>query len=429
MNINRRIVCAITACVTAASLCSCEKKAEHIRVDTVPSISFSWWGSDARSDYTITGLGKYADSNKIEIQPSYGDFVGYKENLDILMAAGKESDIMQINYSWLKEYSPDGDGFYDLEKLVSYVDLENFSEEELSYGRVNGKLNAIPISLNAVTFYYNETLLDKYGLDIPKTWDDLFVCADKLSPEGICVLDSADIYCWLMLVAHETQISGKEMFTDSGIMTYTSENIISMMEFYRRLIDGGVMMYGTAYDKSHFFNSQTAGQLLWVSDAQYYAAPLEESGESRVAIGDYLTQPESTAYGWYVKPTSLYAVSKNTEHPQEAANLLNYLLNNEQMVTLQGTEKGVPLSRSALETLDGKNMLFGVSYEASRMIKKHTDFSEDGSDADYAQNLKLMPESLENSDIYKSFFEQFDLYYYEQKSIEEAAADFMQGIW
>lgn len=413
----KKIAAAAAAMTTALTACSCGVSNTRTDIDLPTKISFSWWGNDIRSDYTIMGINEYENDNSgIDVIPYSSDFAGYKENLDALFSCGKERDIIQINYSWLGEYSPDGEGFYDLNELSDTIDLSNFSEEELSYGTVNGKLNAVPISLNAVTFYYNETLFDKYGLDIPEHWDDLFACAEALSEDGIYTIETADIYCWLMLTAHEEQISGKAAFNPDGTSGFDADNYVSMMEFYKRLIDEKVMAYGIQYSKDRFTNGESAGQLLWVSDAQYYVMPLEESGNGKTVIGDYLTEEQFIRSGWYVKPTSLYAISKNTENPKQAAKLLNYLLNDPGMTVLQGTEKGVPLSRSALETLEANNMLNGTPYKASKQISE-TD-----------TELALMPADLENSERYKTFFEKFDLYYYGQKTAEQAAEEFIEEM-
>ncbi len=410
IGIYKRAVCVgiCTALCTSLSSCYVGEFEKHSTIEVTSTLSFSWWGTEERSNYTIEGIEEYESANNaIDITPLPSDFSGYKENLDALFAVDKESDIMLINYGWLEDYSPDGEGFYDLYELSDYIDLDNFTKEELSYGTVDGKLNAIPISLNAITFYYNANLFDDYSLNILSTWDDLFTCAEVLSKDGIYTLTTADIYLWLMLIAHEEQISGISAFSDG----FTIDNVASMMEFYKQLIDAKVVTH-TQYNKDDFLEGSCAGELLWTSDAQFYVSPLEESGGS-VAIGDYLCTDAAARFGWYVKPTSLYAISKTTSNPEEAAKFVNFLLNDERMATLQGTEKGVPLSDSALETLEAEDKLSGVSYEASRKISEEN-------------RLEIMPTELESSKRYDEFFTQFELYYYGQKSLSEAAGDFIQ---
>ena len=69
---------------------------------------------------------------------------------------------MQINYGWLSQYSPDGEGYYDLYQLSDYIDLSGYSQADLDFGTVNGKLNALPIAYNSTVTFYNKDIFDKY---------------------------------------------------------------------------------------------------------------------------------------------------------------------------------------------------------------------------------------------------------------------------
>ncbi len=405
----KRAAAAASAAVIALAATGCSngvfkeyQSREDINVPT--EISFAWWGGDARAEYTFKGIKIFEQENSdINVQPYSCDYIGYKESLDALYSFGKESDIIQLNYAWLSEYSPDGEGFYDLSTLSDEIALDNFTDEQLSYGTINGKLNAIPISLNAITFYYNEDMLKEIGEEIPETWDDLFECGSKLAEEDKYLFETASIYLWLMLTAHEEQTTGK------AAADFDEENLASMMKFAKELDEGGVIRFGGNYDNTNYFGGKCAGQLLWASDAQNYAN--SDDSQITTVIGKYISTEEPLRSGWYVKPSSLYAISKNSDDPQSAARLLNYLLNGEEMAELQGIEKGIPLSRSALETLDGKEMLNGTAYSAGKMI------------TDSQSELQPMTEELEDSDLIDSFFIQLEQYMKGEKTAEEAAGD------
>lgn len=396
------LLCSLTLTLTG---CIMDDDEIHEPIVQPQKITFSWWGSEMRSDYTIQGLEVFEKKNdEISVVPYSNEFTGYKENLDALMMSGNEYDVMQINSAWLDEYSPNGEGFYDLFELSDIIHLSNFSDDELKYGIRNGKLNAIPISLNAQTFYYNEKLLKDNGLSVPQTWDDLFACAEVLKNKDVLMLDAAPKSHWIALVAHEEQVSGKKAFGGFG-----EENAKNMFEFEAELVDKGVFSR-SEYVKENFLNNKSAGVIMWVSDAQYYVSPINDHG-GKAVIGDYVCEPNSKRFGWYVKPTSLYAISRTSQNPKQAAKLVDFLLNNETMAMLQGTEKGVPLSRSAIETLDACSKLSGVSYEASMKISA-------------TQEFELMDPELEDTARIEEFFRLFDLYHYGHITAEEAAAQF-----
>lgn len=118
------------------------------------------------------------------------------------MAAHTEADVMQLNYAWVSGYSPDGTGFYDLNELSDILDLSNYTEEALSYGTINGHLDALPIAQNGQVFVYNKSLYDTYNLELPKTWDDFEKAASVMKKDGICPLDLGSVAMWFISTAY-----------------------------------------------------------------------------------------------------------------------------------------------------------------------------------------------------------------------------------
>ena len=87
----------------------------------------------------------------------------------------------------------------------------------------------------------------------------------------------------------------------------------------------------------------------------------------------------------------LYSIKADTGEPEKAAQLVDYLLNNDEMAALQGTEKGVPLSRSALEVLESKDMLSDLQSIANKRMEED-------------KSIGFMDPALENDDIRAKFF-------------------------
>ena len=99
------------------------------------NITLSWWGNDQRNEYTIAAVKLFEKLHpEIKVKCNYSEWSGYQARSDVQMVSGTEADVMQINYAWIEQYSPDGKGFYDIQLLSDHVDLSNFTEDELSYG-------------------------------------------------------------------------------------------------------------------------------------------------------------------------------------------------------------------------------------------------------------------------------------------------------
>ncbi len=334
-------------------------------------ISFSWWGNDARHDYTLESIEMFESLHPdIKVKCHYSEWSGYQTRNDVRMVSHTESDVMQINYAWLKQYSDDGKGYYDINQLSEYVDLSNFTEEDLAYGMQNGKLNAIPIALNTMTVYINKTIYDQYGLDVPKTWDDFFHAAEVMNGEHYPISMSKKS-AWFFLASYVGQMTGKNLMDDEGNITFGEKEITMMIETYCELINKKVMPQVEYFDKLKIVDGSYAGVLAWLSDAENYCGEIIENGYE-MTIADYTTV-NGELNSWYAKPATMYAIRKDVENPREAALLLDYLLNSHEMAGFQKLEKGVPLSTSARNYLEENDMLNGIQYDAFTKMQESKD--------------------------------------------------------
>ena len=254
---------AAAAAALAAVMCltSCGEQ-EVTDIGGGGNISFSWWGKDIRHSYTVSAIKDFVTQNpEIDVMTEYGEFDAFQNRMDVVYSAHNECDVMQINYDWLYRFSPDGKGFYDLNELSDYIDLDNFTQEQLSYGMINGRLNGISNALNTETCFYNKEIYDRYGLPLPTDWDGLFEAAELMSADGIYPLELSRKAAWLSIIAYEEQLSGRQMFDSSGALGFTQENFADMINFYKRLLEGKVTKFYKDDNKYDFANGVWGGYM------------------------------------------------------------------------------------------------------------------------------------------------------------------------
>ncbi|MBR6223431.1 MAG: carbohydrate ABC transporter substrate-binding protein [Lachnospiraceae bacterium] len=379
-------------------------------------IRMSWWGNDGRHKYTMEGVDVFHMKNPgIAVDYRYGEWNGYEKRTKVWMESHTETDVMQINYAWLDQYSPDGNGFYDLNKLADYIDLDNFTEEEKSYGMKNGKLNALPIAMNSHTFYYNQDVLDKYGLKVPETWDDLLNMGKAMAPDGKYVLGMSKKQMFLLLLSYYEQTYGKQMFSQDGGLVIDEEGMTFILDFYKRMIDEHVSCPIELFERSKYMSGEIAGAMCWISDTKIYCDGLAETG-AKVVRASYPKLNGSKLSGWYIKPATMWAISADTVHPEEAAKLLDYLLNDPDMVKLQQTEKGVPVSSAAIKTLSEEGLSETNEYKATMELNKNI------------ESLNLMIPNMENEKIIDAFKVGADEYIFDKQSVEECARNTLDAM-
>lgn len=382
--------------------------------DDGTKISLGWWGNDERHVYTLQGVDLFEKEHPdISVTCQYSVWSGYERRYRIYMLSETEPDVMLVNYNWLQEYSPDGTGYYDLNELSDYIDLSAFTEEEKKSGTVNGHLNALPTAYNAVVFYFNQNILDQYGLEVPQTWEDLEKAAEVMYPDGIYPLYINEKHLFLTINAYYEQMSGTHAFDDDGTYTGGKDCAVTFLSFYEELVEKHVIKPIEENDSDDFSNGKTAGAAFWASDADRYCKALEQNGY-QVVMGSPFRMEGMEHSGWYVKPATMFAIRSDTQNPKEAAELLDFLLNDPDMAKLTGMEKGVPVSADARAALSDSELHDGYSAEAGNAIIENL------------SSLEFMTPALENDSVIKAFREACAKYRYGKEDLDTAAEELAQ---
>ena len=412
----RTTILLIAITLLGGTLMGCGEVKEETQVNlnkAAEKIEFSWWGNDPRHIYTMEGVDLFMEQNpEIDVDYRYGIWNGFETRNKVYMNSHTEPDVMQINFNWLDIYSADGNGYYDLYELSDIIDLSVFSKDDLQFGEIDGKLNALPIAYNSPVIFYNRDIYAKYGLSVPETWDDLFAAAEVMREDGVYPLGAVKKHLFMLLAAYYEQTTGEPVYSENGTFLPDREGVVTMLSFYRRLVDEKVIVPVDQFDRGLLGTGELAGAMFWISDISNYCSSIEESGTPE--LGKYLkVSADQPLSGWYRKPATMYAISRNTEHPEASARLLNFLLNDPQMAILQGTEKGIPVSASALAAIEEEGLLTGYSVDANdQMLQAGGD-------------LKILVPAMEDEARIENFKAGADEYLFDKTTLQ-AAAD---AIW
>ncbi|PHV70960.1 ABC transporter substrate-binding protein [Sporanaerobium hydrogeniformans] len=345
-------------------------------------LRISWWGGDDRHTATLEAIKKFEELHpNITVKSEYGGWDGHAEKINTQMAGGTATDVIQINYDWLSRLSKDGKGFYDLESLSDTLSLENYGDTELAFGRREGILNAIPVSTTGRSAYYNKTTFDKFGAEIPKTWEDLLASAEKFSEEGYYPFDldnGSGFTTWYLATVYMQQKTGRNFINEDGTLGFTVEDIKEGLDFYKELENKGVVRSVEAraneagntalYQTPSWIDGKVAGVLEWSSSIGKYEAVLKEKGQELV-LGELPMLADAKMTGWFMKPSLMFAINKDTKHPKEAAMLLEFLLNDPEAAVILGTSRGIPSSKAAKEALQAAGQLDGIAFEGTKQIE------------------------------------------------------------
>lgn len=357
----KKIVSLFICCLTALNLSSCTTEPSSNSEQV--TITYSWWGGEDRHDKTIAALEEFQKAYpNIKVKVEFGEWTGFKKKMNMKIAGNDEPDLMQINYDWLETYSKDGSGFYDLNKVSNQLDLSNFSNDVLNYGTKNGVLNAIPISMNSKTLFYNKSLMDKYNISDLTTWDSLLSDTAKISDEGTYLLTLDKTNSWILPMAYIQEKTGRAFITDDVALGFTEEDIKELLIFYKQLLDNKILSPLNDIRDYNFSENNSIALVNWASDSSKIEKNLSKN-DTKAYVSQFPCSNGETPLT-YVKPGMLYAISKNTDHAEEAALLMNFLLNSPDAAKIQGLDRGIPTSNASIDALKDDNQLNGLQYDA-----------------------------------------------------------------
>ncbi|MCX2725224.1 ABC transporter substrate-binding protein [Roseibium salinum] len=388
-------------------------------------LRMSWWGGDSRHQATQEALKVCGEKHGHTIKPEFTGWSGHLEKVTTQIAGGTEADIMQINWPWLPLFSANGEGFADLSGLSNVIELDNWTDAQLASTSVNGHLNGLPVSTTGRVFFFNKTTFDKAGVEIPVTWDDLFTAAQQIREklgEDYYPLNAIQETAALLVSLRVTQQTGKDLI-DPETMTvaWTPEELAKGIEFYGKMMESGVTMTqkkanaaGNAelYEKPEWTDGRIAGSYEWDSTYFKYSDPLEV-GQHLVPT-EILTGEDAVTEGIYRKPSMMFSISKRSENPEAAAQILNCLLNEPEGIEALGTTRGLPASKAAADQLKEAGSIKPELAQANAIIMA-------------ASGPTVSPLN-EHPDVRTIFLDTLEVYAYGQIDAATAAEEIIAGI-
>ncbi len=400
--------------------------AETNAEDGPVTLTISWWGGDSRHEATLKALELFEEKYpNIKVEPQYGAWGGWLEQLSVQMAGDTEPDVMQINWNWIYEFSSDGNGFTDLNQYGDVIDLSQYPENLLEEMSIDGKLQGIPISTTGKVFYWNKTTFDKAGLEVPDSFADMIeaghVFQEKLG-EDYYPMALTPYEQMLIMVYYLQQKYEKPWIADHQV-NFTQEEVADGIAFIRMLEDNHVFPSqqkltsdgADTMDKNvNWMNGKYAGFYEWDSSQAKFANALEDGQE--MVMGGYPYDYGDTKVGT-AKISMAYAISDTCEHPEEAALLIQFLLQDPEAVKIQGTERGIVSNETAKKILEEEGMLNDLTFTSNQAAMENAGFALDP----YFEDVKL-------KDKTGLYFEVFEEMSYENTDPMELAEILIEGV-
>jgi oligogalacturonide transport system substrate-binding protein len=354
-----------TVLVGISLLSGCGKSGDVATKDGKEEIRISWWGGDSRNKAIQEAILKFEEENpEIKVKTEYGGYGGYQEKMTTQLAGDTAPDVIRLDSMWMDQYK---NQLLDLNELGEKIGLSNFSEDVLAPLESDGKLFGLPLSTNYRPLLYNKTVTDKYGIEAPQSWDDIFAMRDKLPADYYPMANFfgskyASPIVFFSLFAQQT---GLPISDENGDMNYKESDFENLLTFYRDLVEKKIIPSKKEVDNSGSIEGAPAPALMegkWVTFFEFIANTntiqnqLKEQG-FELEVASYPSLKDEKSTGVWTKPSMVYSIPKTTKHKESAAKLIDFLMNNEEANEIQKLENGIPDSKAGKAVLDKDNLI------------------------------------------------------------------------
>ena len=359
-NVKRMLALAAVGVLSISTLGACggsgsdsgESSSESSSSSGCSDLVMAWWGNQGRNE---KALDKYKELNDVTVEGQFYQWNDYWSKMATAAAGNSMPDLIQMDYSYIDQYVENGQLLY----LTPYIesgalDVSNIPDNVLQMGVVGDGNYGIAAGVSGNCLFYNKTVTDEAGVTIKDnmTYDEFVEIAKTVTEktgyrakliqdvnymgewaraEGIPIVeakmpvDSADAYVPFFQMVADGIEEGWHL---------TPENIDATG------IETDPLVYGSSPETMAWCSiNGTSNQLT----ALQSAAP--EGAD--IAITTIPTSDPTTSN--YLKPALYFSISADTEDPDAAVALLDYLINSEDANAILLGERGVPASTAVTD--------------------------------------------------------------------------------
>ncbi|GAB3651444.1 ABC transporter substrate-binding protein [Glycomyces tarimensis] len=365
----RTLLTGASAAAVLGATAACGDDGPAGTADDPIEISFDWWGDEARAEITQQAVDLFQERNEgITVRTNFSDFPTYWESMTTRMAGRDLPDVLNMDYSRLLQFGSNG----MLLPLEGLVDTSDFLEGFLDTGYVNDELVAVPIAGNTLGLIYRSDWYQSAGvtLEAGYSWEDYHQAIQdvtaSLDGERWGGGDYAGQYHFMELWLRQ---QGGSFYTEDGAaLNFDISQLNEWWSMNQQLhADGAVPPIDVSSQwapENGFVLDKIGADLGWDNFLAWYAPTVAENGGTMALAAPPSLDPNNL--GLYLKPSMQLCISATTEHPEESAALIDFLLTDPEAIAILGTNRGIPATNVGRENVELDEISQQVlDYEAS----------------------------------------------------------------
>lgn len=297
----------------------------------------------------------------------------WPDKIAAMVAGGNAPDVITLSSGDLEQYATRE----ALEPLDGYIPdpirADFFAKSVLDLGRVNGTLYGLPIAVSVQGLGYNQSALERMGMDAPpESWDyDEFAayCAEVHKADAN-MYGSHDGGARLGDFVMALVADGRTLF-EGNELTVTVDEVAAWLEYWSKMRETGgtvppdlqAQFTGTEWPNSPLVRGRAIFASMASQDLAggYQALTTDTLGMMAPPAPVGATNP-----GYFPRPTSSLALNARSSFKHEAAHLMDWFVSDPESARILGLVSGPPASDPALEAVLGLENISEVDQKVLR---------------------------------------------------------------
>jgi len=223
-----------------------------------------------------------------------------------------------------------------LTPLDQYADQygwrDRFAPSSIAATSLGGQLYGLPLNIDLIGMYYNQTLLDQEGLTAPETFDQLLAFCGQAKEKGYIPFAFGDLDGWPAF--HQFSMTANQMLGPEGVNQLiqgqgswnTPEIVTAIKAYFVDMRDAGCFsddVNAITYDDGNaLFYS---GQSLLHSTGSWLSAPIAANmPDQDVRFVPFPELPGGKGRTWVSGVSSAFYITSGADNLDAAAKFLDY---------------------------------------------------------------------------------------------------------
>ncbi|TDF98744.1 ABC transporter substrate-binding protein [Paenibacillus piri] len=419
------------AAILAVALSACsggeaaQKPAGKNDTQEKVTLRFGFYGGEARHKKYTEMIADFEKKNpNIKVEQEFADQDPFYDKLATQAAGNNLPDVISMKLSRYGDYA-NRNQLLPLDDFVQSktIDTSDFSPRMLDAGKVNGKIIMVANGNVSKGLFYNTELFKKANVQPPKfdaSWDEFAAKGAEFKkavnnpniyfaddPTGIT--PDSDIFGYFL------RQRGKDVYSKEGKLGFEKQDMIDWFNYWDKLRKDGIIPPAPVVAE---YANKSAQESMLVKGV--VALTVSAGGANQLGIYQSFVKDQLEAGRIPTLPNGkhgedlggiFFSIAAKSKHPKEAAQFINYLLNDVDGAKIFKEEFGPSPSKKMQEAV--KPVLSPANIKVDEFQQKVAEFF----------TIPNNPPAG-NSEIYKQITITSQAIGFGKKTVEKAVDDF-----